>query len=228
MLGLLALGKGPRPDFDESMKTMLPGVPYQFIGALDALDECAIAALAGKGGAYPLRVPACGRSWEIPRDRLLPYIREADAALRSRGTSVTLLMCAGDFPPVIAQGPMLYPGRMVPLWIRAVFGEKTSLHVGIVLPNRDQMDFAVPHWERQGFAVMADWASPSVEGEVARAVQRLSRHADVVVLDCMGFGFRHEQEAGMETDIPVFSALRVSLCMAAPLVLLRCGQGTAL
>ncbi len=217
MLGLIALGKGSRPDFDDAMRSLLPKVRYSIVGALDSLDESVIASLA-EGGDYLLRVPAYGSSWEIPRDRLLPYVRAADSALRQQGAAVTLLMCAGDFPFLSVGGILLYPGRIMPSLLKAFFPWERSGHIGIILPNETQMRFAAAHWERWGLRVTVDWASPSAVGAVGEAVRRLSPHVDAIVLDCMGFGLRHEQEAGGETDKPVFSSLRGALCIAGSFV----------
>ena len=39
VLGLIALGESPRPDFDNAVKSLLPGFPYTIAGALEDVPE---------------------------------------------------------------------------------------------------------------------------------------------------------------------------------------------
>ena len=193
---------------------MLPGVVCRIAGALDDLDEKGLAGMADPGGDYPLRVPASGGTWEIPRDRLLPYLAAADRKLRAAGTGLNLLMCAGEFPVLAAPGPILYPGRVTPALVKGCLAGK-ALRVGILVPNEAQIPFAAAHWRKQGLEPVPALAEPGNARQIRSAIKGLGGKLDAVVLDCMGFGEDSFRAAAAVSGAPVFSALRVTLCAAA-------------
>jgi len=191
MLGLIALGDSNRPDFEAAMDHLLPGLSFSIAGALDGVNREKLTDLADRNGEYPLRVPACGSEWEIPRDRLLTYLCEADTLLRRKGAECTVLMCAGDFPLLPVSGPIIYPGRVAPLMLKGILARCEHPRVGLILPNMSQMSFAREHWQAKGFNVQTAWASPGNINMLRETVCTFSADIDAIVLDCMGFGDIH-------------------------------------
>jgi len=215
MLGLIALGERNRPDFEAAMKRILPGVSFSIAGALDGVSREKLADLADSNGEYPLRVPARDSEWEIPRDRLLTYLCQADAQLRRKGAKCTIIMCAGNFPLLPVRGPIIYPGSVAPAMLKGILTWRDCPKIGLVLPNASQMSFAKVHWENKGFSVQTAWASPKDIDALSRIENAFSINIDTIVLDCMGFGERHVKIVKSITFLPVVSTLHLTLHAAA-------------
>jgi protein AroM len=185
-LGILVLGQTPRPDIEKLFTAYLPGTELIVQGALDGLATGAIDDLAGQGGDYPLLVIlADGTTREIPMGLLVPRLSAVARQFEACGASAAILFCAGDFPDLDCDLPVIYPGRIVPA---LVGGISRTRRVGIITPNPGQLDPARRHWEAKKFTVTVAVASPKdpVGLENAAALMK-DPGLELIVLDCMGF-----------------------------------------
>lgn len=184
-LGVVTIGQTPRPDLSSAFAAHAGGAAVVVAGALDGLAPAAVVALTGPG-PYPLLVRlASGATVEIPRDRLVPLVEAAAQRLASDGASLVVVACAGAFPVIACDAPVLIPGRLAPAAVR---GLAAGGRLGIVTPNAAQVPSALAKWRDDGFDdVVVVAAAPGVDDELTRAADEL-RDADpaLIVLDCMG------------------------------------------
>lgn len=218
VLGLIALGESPRPDFGHAVESILPGCPYSVVGALDDVPEQRIRELAERRGEYLLRVPAAGKVWEISRNLLIPYLEKAVQKLRDQGTVLNLLMCAGMFPPIATSGMLLYPGVLMLHLFQGIRYSSPPMRTGLILPNQAQIPFAVPSWEESGFSVVADWADPCDREALMRAALNMQKQVDIIVLNCLGFNATHQEFLKQAVNIPVITPIQVVLKAASALL----------
>ncbi|MGE0463185.1 MAG: AroM family protein [Vicinamibacterales bacterium] len=215
-LGIITIGQTPRPDLVEAFGAEAPRAEVRVAGALDGAGDAELPALAAPGD-YPLLVRlASGRTMEVPRDRLVPRVADAARRLASEGASLVVLACAGDFPDVSCPVPILLPGRIVPAVAGAI---SVSRRIGVVTPNRAQAPYAARKWQEDGFDPIVTWASPSDDGELARAAAALRDPGiDLVVIDCMGHADDARRAMAAWTGHPVLAAQSVVARVAGALL----------
>lgn len=216
VLGIATIGQSPRPDLVSAFTAAAPAAEVRVVGALDGLTPAAIATLAG-AGPYPLLVRlAGGATAEIPRDRLVPLVTRAAAALAEAGAVVVVVACAGGFPAIPCAVPVLLPGRLVPAAVRAM---AAGGPVGVVTPNAGQVPYAAAKWRDDGFDAVVVSASPVRHDEIAAAAA-VMRQCDValVVLDCMGHDEAYRAEFARLSGRPTLAAQSLTAEVAAALL----------
>ena len=185
LLGVVTIGQSPRPDLVAAFAAHCPGARVEVRGALDGLTTSAIDALAGAPTEYPLLVRlADGTTREIGLDALHPRVVLQARALAADGAAAVAIACAGDFPEVPCDVPVVLPGRVVPAVARAV---GAPARLGVVTPVAGQVAAASAKWRADGFDPVVTAAAPDDEAALDRAADAL-REAGVsfAILDCMG------------------------------------------
>lgn len=204
-LGIIVLGQTPRPDLEQTYSNYLPGVSIFIGGALDQHAPHEIEAMVKSGGEYPLLVILSdGTTREISLYRLQPLLEQQASRMAAAGIKTALLMCAGNFPDLKSPIPIIYPGRVVPAVMSGVSINKT---IGIVTPNKGQVQPAQDHWQQKGFTTVVTVASPKNPVEIDLAAHFFSdQELDFIVLDCMGFGPESAKAFRRKNSIPVICA----------------------
>jgi protein AroM len=217
MLGLVTIGQTPRPDFEAVFGRYVPGAPLRLVGALDGLPDIEVARLVDPRDDYPLLVRlADGSTALVPLRRIVPRVEACAQRLAGEGCALVVVLCAGAFPDIACDVPVLMPGRVVPAVVRSIFRTR---HIGIVTPVAGQADVARLKWETDGFTVKVAWASPVQEQELAPAAAALADPAlACVVLDCMGHDETYKREFARRCGRPVVSAQSIVARVAGELV----------
>jgi protein AroM len=89
--------------------------------------------------------------------------------------------------------------------VRAVAGR---LAIGVVVPDKDQIEHTEARWQGAGSRVSVVAASPYGDpGQLDLAAQELKRlGCQLGVLDCIGFTFEMKQRFGKITGVPTVLA----------------------
>lgn len=216
ILGVVTIGQTPRPDLVQVFGAAAPHADVRLAGALDGLAPGDVAALAAPG-PYPLLVRlADGTTAEVPRQTLVPRVAMAARTLAAAGARIVVVACAGEFPAIACQVPVLVPGRLVPATVRAV---AAGGRLGIVTPNAAQAPFAEAKWRADGFDVVVTHASPVRHDEIAAAAAAM-RVAGValVVLDCMGHDESYRADFARRSGCPTLAVQTLVADLAGAMV----------
>jgi len=192
VIGLVTLGQTPRPDHVDNFRRFIPDAKIRIAGALDNLSRSEITVLSVPGD-YPLLVKLSdGSETQIPLKLLLPYVEQTAQQLTEDGAHFIVILCAGGFPEIECQVPVLLPGKLLPA---VIYAASRTKKIGVVSPVRGQVSAAKKKWEEDGFTVWVTWASPYNHDEVTKAAQEMSNpDIEFVVLDCMGHNDEHRRE----------------------------------
>ena len=220
MLGLVAVGHSPRPDFERAFRRHAGQAEIRLVGALDGLSASEVRGLASADSGYPLLVRlADGTSAEVPMAAVAPRVAARAADLASAGARLVVVLCAGGFPDFPCAAPVLFPGRLVPAIVGALM---RSRRLGVVVPVRGQVEAARAKWAADGFDAVASWASPVDHAGIAAAARAMSDPSlELVVLDCMGHGEEYGSEFARRCGRPVVLAQSLVARVAGELVAAR-------
>lgn len=205
MLGLVTIGQAPRDDVTASM---FGNDAPSFIeaGALDDLDDRAIASLAPAGDDFTLVTRlADGREVVVGKKRLLPLVQFAVDRTVERGASVVCILCTGAFPELQAPALLIYPDRILSGTADALL---PAGKIGVLMPHPDQRESMVAKWTTPSRQVTTASVSP-YDGAcgLGDAMSQLTQFGiDLVVMDCMGFDRQMLSKARAAIDVPVILA----------------------
>ncbi|MCL4424233.1 MAG: AroM family protein [Firmicutes bacterium] len=131
----------------------------------------------------------------MERDRLIPYVHRRCHELATEGADAVVVLCAGAFPDMDCQVPVLIPGRILPGIVRALIPQGRRGRVGIITPVRGQIPAAENKWRADGFDPVVVSASPFNHSEIETAAKVMADpDLELVVLDCMGHSSEYKQE----------------------------------
>jgi protein AroM len=217
IMGIVTIGQTPRPDLERAFLAHAPGATVMVRGALDGVNDRDIDALAALPTGYPLLVRLAGGSTrEIALESLHPLVSERARELAGVGARVVVVACAGGFPDVECDVPVLLPGRLLPAVVSAV---TRAVRLGVVTPNRAQVPAAVRKWSNDGFDPVVTWASAHSGPELEAACVVLSDPSlSLVVLDCFGHDDNCAREFAARTGKVVLAARSVTARIAGEMV----------
>ena len=216
MIGLIVLGHSPRPDHEEIYNEIMPGVPRNLVGALDAMSCDEARNLEDKQGVSPLVCLLRDKTTvEIPLPVLFPHLERQAGVLAAEGARLAIVLCCGGFPVFNASIRVLLPGIIVPALVKATC---PNGKIGIIVPNKAQESAAVEHWRALGVSVESAVVSPyEGRGFMEAGKKFRSMNADLVAIDCMGFKDDHRQKlkdlCGCPVLLPTTMVARVALEM---------------
>ncbi|MBF9002179.1 AroM family protein [Vibrio nitrifigilis] len=217
-LGFVILGQTPRRDIEQAYRHYLPDTEFLFAGGLDGMSHEEIEQLAQPPAQYPLlTILADGSTREICLYQLLPKLNQKAQELRQQGAQVLVLMCAGRFPDLDIDVPVIYPQRLISAVVGSISAKK---RIHIISPNQAQLPVALESWRSEGFTVDGASASPLKRDEFSLAVKEVSERstADCLVLDCMGFSAESVTLAQPLTSVPVICPQRLVARVVAELL----------
>lgn len=207
-VAFVTIGQSPRadviPDILAETRTQFEVTEH---GALDGLDDAAIADLTPRAGEERLvsRLRD-GREVLLGKpaiDRLLHTIL---AELDTRGFDLLVLLCTGQFTPFNLSTPFIEPQHTVDHFVRGLaYGAK---RIGILLPNAAQIQefHGIP-----GVATKAASASPYLPGHEAalRTAGTTLADTDMIVLHCIGYSKAMQQVVKQASGRPVLVSRRM-------------------
>jgi protein AroM len=203
VIGAVTIGQSPRDDVLPEVMSLLPA-QTQVIerGALDDLGGGQIAGLAPpEGEAVLVSRLRDGREVTLAEAGVLPLVQEAVDRVRADGAGLVAVLCTGSLSGLRCPAPLLMPGPVT----RGLVAALTGARLGVVVPAAGQAAAAAQQWAGAAGQVRVECASPyAATDDLAEASRALAAwHADLVVLDCLGFGRAAQRLARRFLEVPV-------------------------
>ena len=206
-IGFATIGQAPRSDTVPAIVAEL-GVAVEVVeaGALDGLDDAAIARLGPKPGEYSFATRlADGRQVVLGKEaaeaRLVPVLEGLDR----QGLDMIVVLCAGTRLPTLKNTLLIEPQRIVDGLTAALAANVKTL--GIVMPLERQV--AAFHLDAEVSAqVRVTHASPYVGDRFAQAGRELAG-CELVVMHCMGHTAAMQAKVAAACGAPTLLAPRM-------------------
>jgi len=195
------IGQTPRPDLTRDLAQRFPSVRFEVLGALDEMEEPGIPESEPDG--YPLETRLRDGSRVVVDAEFLEARLQALVSDRDDRVAAHLVLCAGPFPSLTAQRPLIRPfeASVVELERRDVRS------VEIVVPFAAQAAPAARKWEAAGFECRPHVMEAAVDETPITAwlMGRLGgTDADALVFDYVGLPSSLIDEVATAVSIPVF------------------------
>jgi protein AroM len=180
----VTIGQSPRTDVVPEMAAHLPGARWVEAGALDDLDDAAIAGLAPGGADFPLVTKLRSGKTAVVGERAVVPALQAAVERVDRDADVLIVLCSGTFP-LRSRIPLIYPGAVLAATVGALYHGARLL---VLTPHEGQVATQHARWRERGVAATVMFASPYAGADFAR-LGREARSMDTaaVVLDCIGY-----------------------------------------
>lgn len=206
-IGALTIGQAPRADIFSDLTGFFTGVEILQAGALDGLTDEEMARLAPEGDSDVLVSRLQDGSWiTMEESKVIPLLQQRANFLCGQGVKLLILLCTGKFPDVLQSDvPVLYPQRLlhqvVPLLAQ-------GRHVGVLNPDPQQLEQCRRNWFPAAGEVTAAALNPYGWKEepcgINAAAQTLrDGHAELIVMDCMGYSRAMKAAVARLTGKPV-------------------------
>jgi protein AroM len=206
-LGTLTIGQAPRPDVTPIIDAHVPAEVRQVHkGVLDGLSRTEIEARYGVEPGEPVLISRLldGSSVQVSGGKAHDGVRAKLAALEDEGCDVILLLCTGRFHGLACRRSfLLEPDRIIPPTAAGLAGQR---RLGIIVPLVSQMRSESEKWNDLAQPAIFDVTNPYDDPPdmVAQAGIRLKeRHAEGLLLDCIGFTEQHRRTVAEATGLPV-------------------------
>ncbi|MFE2379223.1 AroM family protein [Streptomyces sp. NPDC059398] len=202
-IGLLTIGQSPRPDIEPALAGILGAdVPLVCEGALDGLSSEGLGELAAPAGRAGIETRLADGSTLVMRKDALPSLLRAAVARLPSDVRLAAYLCTGELPDIGREGLLLLDSGALLHGTVAAAAQGQRLGV-ISLPS--DLAEAPESWARHDPEALYAAADPYGDGPpVAEAARELADSgATLLVLDCMGFGARHQAEAARGSGLPV-------------------------
>lgn len=215
VVGTYIIGQTPRPDLTDGVSKRFPDVDFVVVGALDGTVVSAVP--LPRSGGFPLETTLQdGTRVEVDAEVLEPKIQSAISALDSEVTA-HLVLCAGPFPGLAGEQPLIRPFELSASVLREEGVEKLVA----VVPFIEQAAPAVAKWASAGFEARAhvatlagfapaDGMRAGGSGPVGRALRdglsasALHADADALVFDYVGLSPALLDLTRTLLELPVF------------------------
>jgi len=207
-VAFVTIGQSPRSDVlpDILAETRTPFAVTEH-GALDALDDAAIADLAPRAGEECLvsRLRD-GREVLLGKPAIDRRLHAILAELDTGGFDLLVLLCTGQFTRFDLRTPFIEPQHTVDHFVQGLaYGAE---RIGILLPHAAQIDefHGIP-----GVATKAASASPYVANPEAalRDGGAALADTDIIVMHCIGYSEAMRQVVKQASDRPVLVSRRL-------------------
>lgn len=207
-VAFVTIGQSPRIDVMPDILTETR-TPFEVTerGALDGLDDAAIADLAPRSGEERLVTRLRdGREVLLGKPAIDRRLHAIIAELDGEGFDLLVLLCTGQFTRFSTRTPFIEPQHTVDHFVQGLaYGAE---RIGILLPNAAQIDefHGIP-----GVATKAASASPYVAGNEAalRAAGAALADTDIIVMHCIGYSEAMRQVVKQAAARPVLVSRRL-------------------
>lgn len=202
-IGALTISQSPRFDLIEPLRITCPHCEIIEAGALDFVDVTALP--DGHNAYYPLTTTLTdGTTVTLNRDFLSPPLQRALNHLEAQGVDISLLLCAGDFPDLVAEKLLVKPTDIAMRTLQAMGFED----VGVVSPIAIQNQPIKSKWLQAGFHAVV-WTmppklSPEHQAHWIKTQCDLHPQVDCIVLDYVGYPTASIHTIQRMLDLPVF------------------------
>ena len=215
LIATVTIGQSPREDAVPELARYVPDARFVEAGALDLLDDAAIAALAPVGDDFPLVTRLRDRrSVVVGEQAITPLVQ--DAIRRVEGEAdLVIVLCTGEFA-VSCRKPLLFPGRILASTVTAVHGGRP---VAILAPHESQVAPVGDRWRARGVEATVLAASPYANTDF-EAIGRRARDAGatLIVMDCLGYTLAMKSAVAASSGLPTILVRSLVARVAAELV----------
>lgn len=206
-IGIVTIGQSPRTDIIPDVERIL-GEGYEIVeaGALDdyTLEEIRQRQFDPKKGLLVTRMRD-GTEVKITEEFIEPILQQRINELEKKGVDIILLLCTGRFPEFKSKSLIVKPSEIVKGAVNAALRKG---RLGVVYPAMEQITSRPRVRMENGREVYIDAASPyGPEEDRERLAERLAeKNLDLVLLNCMGFGYKMKKLIREKTGKPVIQA----------------------
>lgn len=185
-IGALTISQSPRRDLLAPLYAKFPNYEIIEAGALDMIDISNLP--DGTQGYYPLTTTLNnGDIVTLDRNFLKPLLQDALEQLESYGVMYSILLCAGDFPDIYGEQPLIKPSAIAQHILATMGIQQIVVISPIDVQNKPIHD----KWKHAGFEPMV-WTMPTdttSEQQAEWINYKLTDEpdADCIVLDYVGY-----------------------------------------
>jgi len=215
VIACVTIGQSPREDAVPELQRFVPHARFIEAGALDRLDDVAIAAIGPTGGDFPLVTRLRDRrSVVVGEHAITPLVQDAIRRVEDEADLV-IVLCTGEFA-VSCRKPLLFPGRILASTVTAVHGGRP---VAILAPHESQVAPVGDRWRARGVEATVLAASPYANTNF-EAIGRRARDAGaaLVVMDCLGHSLAMKSAVASASGLPTILVRSLVARVAAELV----------
>lgn len=192
-LGAVTIGQSPRDDMVPEIEEIL-GEAFQIIqcGTLDdySYEEIVEKFAPAEDDSILVSRLRDGRQVELGESHVLGLLQNCIRKLEEQGVEATLMLCTGKFPHLEHTKMLIEPQRVLHSLVSGLVRKNDVL--GVIIPDRSQIEQAREWWKKSGISVEVKAASPYKDPdrleETAAAFRNSS--ASLLFLDCMGFNLK--------------------------------------
>ncbi len=203
-IGAITIGQSPRNDMIPEIESYLGETEIIQIGALDGLDTSEIQSFAPDKGDTVLVSKLRDNSWAVMGERkIIPLLQKCADTLSMRQVSLIVLFCTGKFPDVLHAGvPIIYPQKLIYHIVPVLADGK---RIGIVNPDAAQTEQCIRNWSAVSDNITATDLNPyDPHADIERAASVMTEnHADIILLDCIGYTRKMKSQMEELTGKPV-------------------------
>lgn len=184
-IGALTISQSPRPDLLTPLVEQFPEHTIIEAGALDHVDTSTLP--DGTHAPYPLTTTLNnGDHVTLDRDFLAPLVQNALLRLDAQDIDICMLLCAGDFPNLVGNMPVIQPTQFAQHSLRAM----GITHLAVISPIMIQVPPIEKKWTDAGFQpIVRTMPQTTLEQQASWINSQCEAHPEVtcVVLDYVGY-----------------------------------------
>jgi protein AroM len=215
LIATVTIGQSPRDDVVPELARFVSGARFIETGALDGLDDDAIARRAPGPDDFPLVTRLRDkRSVVIGELAITPLVQAAIRRVEAEADLV-ILLCSGEFA-VECRKPLIFPGRILASTVAALHGGRP---IAVLTPLEGQVATQFARWRERGARASILFASPYAPTDFD-AIGRQARDtgAALVVMDCLGYTLAMKRAVVSASGLPAILVRSIAARVAAELL----------
>lgn len=187
------------------------------VGSQDGLSDAELRRLdTGEPTSFP-ELLADGSTVFLSEKTVADNVCKAAEKLKQQGASIVMMFCSLSFPELRKAG-VITPAALLE---HAALSMRNKGSIGVLQPIKEMMEREIQHWKALGVPVVQAYAPPLVPGSpenpqveqsirdapdehlIQAALSLVEQGAEVIVLDCFGYGDHHRELVCGVTGKPV-------------------------
>ncbi|QGU96137.1 hypothetical protein GOM49_14465 [Clostridium bovifaecis] len=190
-VGIVTIGQSPRIDLTEDIKPILEE-KFNIIekGALDDLDIEYVRENLHPNADDTVLVSRMRNGEEVilSEEKIIPLLQKCIYDLEDQGCKIVVLLCTGRFPEFKHSSILIYPQKIIHKLVEELNGEKV---LGIIVPNKDQVEVMRNHWKSKNIETKIVVASPYLSiSKLDEVCTGFDDTVSIILMDCMGYSNR--------------------------------------
>jgi protein AroM len=212
------LGNRLNADFERYIRGSLEtDAEMLILGSQDGLSDADLRRLdTGEPSSFP-ELLADGSTVFLSEKTVVDNVCIAAEKLKQQGATIVMMFCSLPFPALRRAG-VITPAALLE---HAALSMRNRGSIGVLQPIKEVMEREIQHWKALGVPVVHAYAPPLVPGSpenpqveesirnapdehlIKAALSLVEQGAEVIVLDCFGYGDHHRELVSAATSKPV-------------------------